>query len=135
MLRKFFILTRGRTGSTAIMDELHNSALISATQELFLQWEFNKNYPETKEMYDIIWPYVLWKQEYQSTKKTSLFTPNDKFLTNKYLSIAESRSRKRGSLGFGFKVLRNNLEECPFLLRLLRKRKYRVIYLNRLTPN
>ena len=135
MFKKFFILTRGRTGSTAIMDELHKCDNISATQELFLQWAFSSKSDDTKEMFDIIWPFVLWKEECQPKNLVTRVFHSDRHLANLYLAQAESRSRTNGSLGFGFKVLRNNLDEWPFLLRLLKRRDYQVIYLSRNTSD
>ena len=135
MFKRFFVLTRGRTGSTAIMDEFHGCKNISATQELFLQWNFSVKSEDTREMFDIIWPYVLWKAELKSNKTNLLRLRGDRSLANRYLSIAEARSRRRGSVGFGFKVLRNNLDEWPFLLQLLKRRSYQAIYLKRNTAN
>lgn len=35
---RFFLFTRGRTGSTAVIDELDQSGVARATQELFLSY-------------------------------------------------------------------------------------------------
>lgn len=135
ILTKFFVLTRGRTGSTAVMDELHKSEAISATQELFLIEKIETETAAFREMFDLILPFIIWKEALNSWKNLPLKFFNDQYLANIYLSQAESRAAKEGSLGFGFKVLSNNLTEWPFLAKLLRKRNYIIVYLTRNIAN
>lgn len=126
-------MTRGRTGSTAVIDELKKSRSLCALQELFLIFDFD-NIPdisEIQEVYDMLMPFVLWRRRVWLWKWMPRYLYSDEKLSGRYLSEAEALAVRHGASSFGFKVLSHNFEEWPFLSVLLRQRGYRVIYLTR----
>jgi len=158
-MNKFFLFTRGRTGSTAVLDELNKSNAICATQELFIAEHFSKTpnklfsklfefvlpvifwklkyhiieKPNQKKRahYDLILPFIYWKREHQFWKWVPLILNMDKVGADQYLREAESLVEHEGAAGFGFKVLSHQFDEKPFLNDLLKRRGYRAIYLTR----
>lgn len=158
-MKKFFLITRGRTGSTAVLDELNKSVAICATQELFILTHFsNISNKILRRSFDLILPAIFWKQRYQFTNTSNknsgsyydLISPFyywkqnhrfwkwiplllniDKIGADKYLHEAETLAEHQGATGFGFKVLSHHLNEKPFLGNLLKQRGYRAIYLTR----
>lgn len=159
-MNKFFLMTRGRTGSTAVLDELNKSSSICATQELFINTHFsntsNKIYAKLFDLvlpavfwkqtyqftrtpnnnsgvyYDLIFPFPRWKREHRFWKWIPLIFNMDKIGADHYLREAESLAEQRRVAGFGFKILSHQFDEKPFLSDLLKQRDYyRVIYLMR----
>lgn len=158
-MNKFFLITRGRTGSTAVLDELNKSFNICATQELFIAVHFSKTSntllskvydlilpvlfwrlkyqiiesPNKKKRahYDLVLPFVYWKREHWFWKWIPLVLNMDKVAANQYLHEAESLAENEGVVGFGFKVLSHQFDERPFLTGLLKRRDYHAIYLTR----
>ena len=127
-MKKFAIVTRGRTGSTAVIDELGKIGNLCTTQELFLRGPFNPNNENLfKIYYKLIPPFDLWKQNLGWKK---LILPNY-YLGLKYLNEASLLARKSGSKGFGWKVLSHHFDERPFLIKLLKRNNYNIIYLRR----
>ncbi len=64
-MNTFFLITRGRTGSTATIDELNKSHSLCALQEFFPIYEFD-NIPDVSgigKVYNILLPFVLWKRQ------------------------------------------------------------------------
>lgn len=64
-MNKFFLMTRGRTGSTAVIDELNKSQGLCAARELFLIYDFD-NIPDVSEItkvYNFLLPFGLWKRD------------------------------------------------------------------------
>lgn len=55
-MNNFFLMTRGRTGSTAVADELNKSRGLCVMQELFLMHDF-KNVPVLLKIYDLLLPF------------------------------------------------------------------------------
>jgi LPS sulfotransferase NodH len=128
-MKNFFLMTRGRTGSTAVMDELAKSSRICATQELFLLFDPRDN-PQVDGIYTLIAPYDLWRDD--SWWKRALISRRESWLANAYLSRAEKLAvHKSGATAFGFKVLANQFDERPFMCVLLGRRHYKAIYLTR----
>ena len=124
-------MTRGRTGSTAVIDELNKSRGLCAVQELFLIFDFD-NIPDVSEIakvYDVLLPFVLWKRQDWLWKWMPNFLSDDQQWSGRYLAKAESLARNQGRASFGFKVLSHNFEEWPFLSAALKQRSYRAIYL------
>lgn len=124
-MEKFILVTRGRTGSTAVIDELDKCRDLVTTQELFLR--INR----TGKYYKLLPPFDYWKQQACWWKR---IVPNyfrDPRQAKIYLMLAEKLAHNQAAKGFGFKVLSNHFDERPFLGRLLRKRGYRVVYLRR----
>lgn len=127
-MNKFILVTRGRTGSTAIMDELNKCHAVWADTELFLNFEF----PD--DQYEFLAPFNLWKKRLH--RKVSLidkagFLLGEKRLAKRYLDESEGRGMDSQSLAFGFKLLSHHFEERPYLADLLLNRNYRAIYLKR----
>jgi hypothetical protein len=131
-VNKFFLMTRGRTGSTAVIDELNKKHDLRATHELFLKYDFNKLSPDYfKNLYDMLLPFVLWKQKDWSRKWLPHFLYNNQQWSGRYLAKAESLARREEAKSFGFKVLSHNFEEWSFLSAVLKQRDYQTIYLTR----
>jgi hypothetical protein len=129
-MSKFFLMTRGRTGSTAVIDELNKSNVICATQELFLNYNFD-NLAEFDNLYDLLLPFDLWKEQTLTTPFANSENDNAK----RYLEEAELFARNLGAASFGFKVLSHHFDERPFLDTLLKEHDYKVIYLTRNIAN
>ena len=149
--KKFFIFTRGRTGSTAIVDELGKHPEIVTMQELFIQLERSPRLAQAykehgKEFYkhitfdQLILPYGAWVSQFLRfnfflfelyvVPTAGLLTR--KQLMNHYLEEAEKAALSAGEgERFGFKVLANHFVECPGLKELLKQRGYSVLYLER----
>lgn len=132
MIKKFFVLTRGRTGSTAVMDELNKVSAIRATQELFLIRDFSQ-IPDAKfaKLFDILLPFDLWKQKSKLYKWMLSILDGDKIWINLYLYEAEGLAKRQSARAFCFKVLSHHFDERPLLSTVLKERGYQVIYLTR----
>lgn len=129
-MNNFFIMTRGRTGSTAITDELNKSTDLYVAQELFLNWEFNDSdftKPGTERK---VFPYLVWKDEVLPWKLLPK-SLNNRFMMVRYLSYAEKYVQDLGCSHFGFKLLSHHFVEWPPLGNILRNRKYQCLYLRR----
>lgn len=128
-LKKFFLMTRGRTGSTAVIDELNKSNYISAASELFLVYDFTLENAFTKNInkyYDLIMPLLIWKTKYPGADNIT-----DEQLVEVYLAEAVKKAAETGAQWFGFKVLSHHFMQWPFLNDLLKKEGYKAIYLKR----
>ncbi len=130
-MKKFVLLTRGRTGSTAVIDELHQTKGLRAAQELFLTWNFDTHIPEYDRTYNFVPPLDVWKQQKAWWKWLPRSLRTEDRIAGRYLGEAEALAQQRGALAFGFKVLSNNLVERPYLEQLLQQRGYCAIYLTR----
>ncbi len=127
-MEKFILVTRGRTGSTAVLDELSKSRRICITQELFLLWNFTEN---MRNYYKLLLPFDLWKRQDGWLKRTFSNHYSDPRQAHRYLTRAETLARRQGAAGFGWKVLSHQFDERPFLSELLKQQGYRAIYLKR----
>jgi LPS sulfotransferase NodH len=131
-------MTRGRTGSTAIIDILNKTQSIrTAEQEPFLKHNFPnivKKYPNLKNYPSSI-PFGLWKNQKPKWWRFLAYCSNDAWLIKRYLKEIENAALTDGVSAFGFKILSNNFEEIPWLKDILIKRRYRVIYLKRNIPH
>jgi LPS sulfotransferase NodH len=123
-------MTRGRTGSTAVMDELNKSQAVCALQELFMQGSHGQE-AELEFVYSFAMPFDLWKAKKDRPGQPPAAADDEARRAARYLSEVESQARRQGAQRFGFKVLSHHLDERPYLGRLLKQRKYRVIYLTR----
>jgi hypothetical protein len=123
-------MTRGRTGSTAVMDELNKSPAICALQELFMQGSNGKE-EELEFVYSFVMPFDVWKAKKDRQGQPPAAGDDDATKATRYLAEVESLARRQGAASFGFKVLSHHLDERPYLGSLLKQRKYRVIYLTR----
>ena len=124
---KFVLVTRGRTGSTAILDELNNTAAIATTQELFITWTFDEGL--VGEVYKWAVPFDLWKRKYKLLHQIfpSLFS--EEFQASRYLSALEQTARSTKKKVFGWKLLSSHFEEREYISRLILKQGYKAIYL------
>ncbi|MBI4807428.1 MAG: sulfotransferase [Nitrosomonadales bacterium] len=138
-MNKFFIMTRGRTGSTAIVDVLNKTKSVHTTreQEIFLRHEFpqiRKNFPDLKN-YPSTLPFELWKTQTPKWWSYLPYRRMDAWLINRYLQDAEKLAMQEGVGAFGFKVLSNHFDENPSLKGTLLACGYRVLYLKRNVPH
>ena len=131
MIKKFFLMTRGRTGSTAVIDELTKSRSLCAMHELFLMYNFVEHTPAFEKIYNLLLPFDLWKLQGWWLRWMPPFIYSDDLWARRYLEKAERLARHQGVAGFGFKVLSYHFDERPFLNALLKQQGYQVLYLTR----
>lgn len=127
-MKKFVLVTRGRTGSTATLDELDKSSVLCTTRELFSTHDFAE---KPKGYFKLLPPFDVWKQRgcwWKSMFPKHFSDPRQAY---RYLRLVEKLAHSRGVKGFGWKVLSHHFEERPFLIELLKKHGYRVVYLKR----
>lgn len=125
-------MTRGRTGSTAVIDSLDKSENILAAQELFIKLE--KTIQKDDLLYILTPRFDIW---YESNR--TYFSLIHKFsgrlhIFRKYLKAMETISSKRDNKAFGFKVLSHHFLQRPQLKEILQERGYKAIYLTRNIP-
>lgn len=146
---KFFVYTRGRTGSTAIIDEINKHPDITCWQELFIALSkdpmmegFYKKHGVHFDDYEIgmEWrpSFELWSKQYRKIRllKMDLYLNNLKPATSatmaqQYLEEIERREIDRSKQAVGFKLIQVQAENTPGLFRVLKKQKYKAIYLER----
>ncbi|PCJ83911.1 MAG: hypothetical protein COA54_14695 [Thiotrichaceae bacterium] len=145
---KFVVLTRGRTGSTAIIDEINKHEDVVCWQELFINLDSD---PMLKELYDNFgvdfdryglqdWfpTFDLWLKQ---TKTFKLFSKDVYFYKGKLLTISkimktylqemENHAFDLGNQAVGFKLLGHQVLNLPAFLAVLKELDYKVIYLER----
>lgn len=130
MMKRFFLMTRGRTGSTAVIDELTKSS-ICAMHELFLMHKLDVHTPEFKKIYELLLPFDLWKPHAWWLRWMPSSIWGDAPWARRYLEKAEGLATHQGMAGFCFKVLSHQFDQRPFLKDLLRQRGYQAVYLTR----
>lgn len=127
-------MTRGRTGSTAIIDELNKTSRVGSAQELFLKYDFSGKLDLLSQLYPLAPPFDLWKKHGSWTTKIYRYCLSDESLINNYLKQIEDIVKTNGKDAFGFKLLSHHFEETPFLDSVLLNRNYHVVYLTRNIP-
>jgi len=148
-LTKFVILTRGRTGSTAIVDETNQHQDISCKQEVFvslregtplyaLYQKYGTSFEEygfNEEWFPI---FALWLKQFKKSRLLSkvnflkkIYNPLNIRRVNRYLDELESHGVNLGCEVLGFKLLEHQVAEIPGFIALLKQRNYKVIYLER----
>lgn len=115
-LVKAVVATRGRTGSTAVVDELGKAPLCWSMQEAFTAGS-DLTY------YDFP-PLTVWMQGAASPQA-------EPELAEAYLRAMEDEARRAGSRALFFKVLSNHFQERDYLPELLARNGFRVAYLKR----
>lgn len=144
-IQKFFVFTRGRTGSTAIVDEIDKHSDVTCWQELFIDLSSNSILAECYrkhgtqfDKYDIKkeWrpTYDLWLKQYKNIKNLYFYRHlpvNKRFTVKRYLGYIENLEIERGRKAVGFKLLEHQGEKAPGLLDILKQRGYKAIYLER----
>ncbi|AGS38788.1 hypothetical protein [Cycloclasticus zancles] len=147
-LTKFVILTRGRTGSTAIVDETNQHQDISCKQEVFvslrvtplyaLYQKYGTSFEEygfNEEWFPI---FALWLKQFKKSRLLSkvnflkkIYNPLNIRRVNRYLDELENHGVNLGCEVLGFKLLEHQVAEIPGFIALLKQRNYKVIYLER----
>lgn len=130
LMKQFFVMTRGRTGSTAIVDVLNKSNNVCAAQELFLKFEFKKE--DYKK--HLIPPYELWKNTGNVYSVLSKKISNEAVNVENYLNHAEKKVAGSNVNAFCFKLLSHHFDEIPALKKQLLKNGFKAVYLTRNVP-
>lgn len=146
---KFVILTRGRTGSTVIVDEINQHQNISCKQEVFvslregtpvysLYQKFGTDFSKYGFNREWIPTFQLWSKQFA---KGGVFSRGSVFKkiqylfgghkVNKYLDELENHGANLGCSVLGFKLLEHQVSEIPNFMSILKQRNYKVIYLER----
>src|SRR5262245_14291188 len=120
-ISKLVVMTRGRTGSTAIVNQLGKADKVHSEQEIFMgSAQSDLTY------YPTVLPFSNWKQSIS----VNFFTREVK-LARSYLDDLHRKYYDRGYDCFVWKVLSSHLKERPYLIKLLKSNEYRVLYLKR----
>jgi len=145
---KFVVLTRGRTGSTAIVDEINKHPDITCLQELFISLDsdpmlkglFDKhgvNF-DRYSLQDWFPTFDLWSKKarvFKLLSKSIYFYEGRLLTTSKiieaYMQEMEGHVSGFGCEAIGFKLLGHQVPNLPAFLAVLKDRGYKVIYLER----
>lgn len=123
-VQKFFLLTRGRTGSTAVLDALNKLPSVVTVQEPFLtasnEMKLSRDLPEV--------PY--YDQYFRSVSPLKRMLARGRIL-HSYLDLLEMHAGTATNGAFGLKVLSHHVEQHPGLMRQLDQREYRCLFLRR----
>lgn len=135
-VKKFVLITRGRTGSTAIIDELNQVPHFQVHQELFILGEFAGSPEQRGRVGDYytaeLPPFDHWKPPLYWWESWLLpHCCRDVRQAHCYLIYAENLAKQTGALFFGWKLLSNQFWERPYILALLKKHNYSSLYLKR----
>ena len=127
-------MTRGRTGSTSVINELDKLNNVTALQELFIAFQ-NFSVETIDDWYNVVPPYEYWlNNNYRKTWYAYFCKESNTdnlFAARKYLKHAEKIAEKMNSDCLGFKVLSHHFVERPYLYALIKERAYKIIYLRR----
>lgn len=125
-------MTRGRTGSTAIIDELNQLSSVLAGQELFTNLAYNQWSAEViSQDYKSLEPFSYWQGKDTPMQFLTRKLFGNKHLIAKYLTFAEHHTEAQGKNAFGFKVISHHLTNDRALINILLKRNYSIVYLTR----
>lgn len=125
-------MTRGRTGSTAVMDSLNKSNNIVAAQELFIKYAVKNK--KTNSHDQILPRFDLWLDSRKLNLPFFRLFSKNLHTMKKYLDLAENIPINKDSKAFGFKVISHHFDERPGLKDLLLERGYKAVYLTRNIP-
>lgn len=131
-MKYFFVMTRGRTGSTAVMDSLNKSKNIVAAQELFIKYAVKNK--KTNAHDQILPRFDLWLDSRKLNLPFFQLFSKNLHAMKKYLDLAENNPTNKDSKAFGFKVISHHFDERPGLKDLLLEREYKAVYLTRNIP-
>jgi hypothetical protein len=127
VMKKFFLATRGRTGSTAVMDSLGKADAFLVAQELF--YLSVQRFPS--EAFPEVMPFRTYvKQTNVLSRAASLLRGRQSYV-HSYLSQIENGALEKSRRAFGFKVLTHHLTRTPGLGPALKEHGYVAIYLTR----
>ena len=134
-LEKFVLVTRGRTGSTAVIDELSKIRQLHVFQELFILGDLAGVLDDCGKDGDYyskeLPPFDHWKPQAQWWLRLIPLCCRDARLAHKYLIWTAEFASRQGAQGMGWKLLSHQFKERPYIACLLKKHGYRVIYLRR----
>lgn len=114
-LIKVVVVTRGRTGSTTITEELGRAPGCRAEQEAFSQGAHVPYYE--------LPPFEAWRPDRASE--------DEEADAEAYLEEMEGQARARGCRALFWKALSQHFDERPYLGAMLQRRGYRAVYLRR----
>lgn len=114
-LAKIVVVTRGRTGSSAITQELGAAPGCHSEQEVFSRAPGLRYYDFP--------PFEAWRKGRAPADEADL--------ANGYLDALEAHARERGARALFWKLLSAHFEERPYIGELLARRSYRAVYLRR----
>ncbi len=126
-MKNFFLMTRGRTGSTAVVDELNRLKSMDVSQEIFAQYDYANN-PGVLELYNLIEPFDVW-----TGSRLPDGEANPRILSQ-YFEEAISRLDTEVVKAFGFKLLSHHVAERKGMVKVLKQKKFKAIYLTRNIP-
>lgn len=151
-MKKFFLLTRGRTGSTAILDEIGTTNIL-AVQEPFINLRADISNEIHSHVSQNMIPFDLWVENFchrqnhgiANTFKTALYKRHNlplsdkwafgrvvtRYLIQQYLKEMESVCNNFHKEGIIVKVLSHQLTERKPLLGVLKSSGYRALLLVR----
>lgn len=142
-MERFFIYTRGRTGSTAIVDELAQHSKLFMMMEIFGNYTLmpQMTTERLKELYPVVMPYYVWRKERANhaliNKKKFAHLLKFKLLKKHqidlslYLEILEEKANDKKVSAFGFKILDSQFHALPYLAQLIKAQSFKAIYLQR----
>lgn len=119
-LIKVALVTAGRTGSTAIIDELGRTEKSCSMQEIFSSIPQDDN--------DLAVSSFI---EYQKINNNLRIFLSEGLIADTYLRYLHEKAREANKEVFFWKVLWNHFSERPYLTQLLMQNDYRIIYLKR----
>ena len=134
MIKNFILTTRGRTGSTAIIDELDRCHSIVALDEIFRKISANETDDALNKKFPLMLPFDSWKDRSNHWQKfLAYFNKGEVYFARKYLlRLEELALKQKETKAFGWKVLSHHFDQRPYLFDLLRELGYeRSIYLRR----
>jgi LPS sulfotransferase NodH len=114
-LLKVVVVTRGRTGSSAITQELGQAPGCRSEQEAF-------SLIPPVEFFDFP-AFETWREGHAGEDEAEL--------AEAYLDALEADARSRGCRALFWKLLSNQYDERPYIGELLQRRGYRAIHLKR----
>lgn len=124
-------MTRGRTGSTSIINELDKLNNVLALQELFIGIK-KFSVEVLNDWYHVLPPYECWLQNNYKKPWYAYFSEDDSIqAARKYLISAEQIAKEMNSECFGYKILCHHFGQRKYLRKLVKERGYKIIYLKR----
>ena len=134
-MRKFVLFTRGRTGSTAVMDSLSKADGIIALQEPFISFEGMRfaRFPVGNASMRYYSDYLPGSRP--SNPETRRFGQGilDMIGVPLYIGRLETLASHASPSAFGFKIISHHAKVHRNLISTLAARNYRCIYLSRNT--
>ena len=148
-ISKFFIYTRGRTGSTAVIDEINKHPDITCWQELFIALSsdammesFYQRHGVRFSDYEIKmhWrpTFELWSRQFRKVHMlNSVFYLENRMprtsagMVRRYLEETSQIELEMRKKAVGFKLLQNQADVARGFFRILKESGYKAIYLER----